>query len=227
MQVDESHEGQYSCTPYNALGTAGASPRVRVRVLRPPVLATRPLPLYVARLGAELKLPCSLAAGEESASVSWRRKDGAPLPPGRYSSDSTGLTIAPVEEDDRGVYVCSAANDAASVAAETELLVENAPPRAPRDLAASPQRSAIHVTWRAGAAGDLEYAVWYRERAAGEWRTMRILSRGSTEATLSGLHPGTEYEVRVLSQDPLGDGLFSKPIFVRTLGEFFLYSRDF
>lgn len=65
---------------------------------------------------------------------------------------------------------------------------------------------------------DVEYNVWYRERADSEWRTMKLLSRGSTHATLLALRPATEYELRVLSQDHIGDGLFSKPIFVRTLG---------
>lgn len=177
----------------------------------------------MARLGAELTLPCVLATGQEGAgaTVAWRRKDGAPLPPSRHAADATGLTIAPVAEEDRGVYVCSAYNEADAVSAETELLVENAPPRAPRDLSATPQQRAVHMSWRAGggAGAELEYAVWYRERAAGEWRTMRLLSRGVTEATVGGLRPATEYELRVLSQDPLGDGLFSKPLFIRTLGE--------
>lgn len=48
---------------------------------------------------------------------------------------------------------------------------------------------------------------------------MKILTRGVTEATLVGLRPGTEYELRVLSQDLIGDGLFSKPVFTRTLGK--------
>lgn len=61
--------------------------------------------------------------------------------------------------------------------------------------------------------------MWYRERTVSEWRTMKILTRGLTEATLVGLRPATEYELRVLSQDLIGDGLFSKPIFVRTFGE--------
>ena len=67
---------------------------------------------------------------------------------------------------------------------------------------------------------DVEYNVWYRERLDSEWRTMKILSRGVTDATVIGLQPATEYELRVLSQDHIGDGLFSKPIFVRTLGKY-------
>lgn len=74
----------------------------------------------------------------------------------------------------------------------------------------------------AGESGlEMDYIVWYRERSASEWRTMKILSRGVTEATVGGLRPNTEYELRVLSQDAIGDGLFSKPIFVRTHGTYY------
>lgn len=64
----------------------------------------------------------------------------------------------------------------------------------------------------------MEYTVWYRERYAHEWRTMKILSRGVTEATLVGLRSGKQHELRVLASDQLGDGLFSKPVFVWTTG---------
>ncbi|XP_063822866.1 protein borderless, partial [Ostrinia nubilalis] len=219
-QVDESHEGEYSCTPYNALGSEGASPGVRVRVQRPPALAARPRPLYVARLGDALTLPCALEARPHDlpATLRWTRKDGSELPVGRYSITDGNLTISDIAEEDRGVYVCSARNDAAAVAVEAEILVENVPPRAPYNLTAAPALDSVHLCWVPGHNGlEVDYTVWYRERAVSEWRTMRILSRGVTDATLVGLRPGADYEVRVLSQDHIGDGLFSKPIFVRTL----------
>lgn len=91
-QVDESHEGEYSCTPYNALGSEGASPPVRVRVQRPPALSARPLPLYLARLGAALTLPCAPRAPHHPAppappAVTWTRVRGAAssLPPSAAS----------------------------------------------------------------------------------------------------------------------------------------------
>ncbi|KAG6438564.1 hypothetical protein O3G_MSEX000063 [Manduca sexta] len=219
-QVDESHEGVYSCTPYNALGSEGASPGVRVSVQRPPVLAVRPQPLYVARLGATLALPCVVAhAHHDPPVVRWTRKDGSELPVGRHSLDDGNLTIVDVSEEDRGVYVCTASNEAAAVTVETELLVENVPPRAPYNLSATPSYNSLHLSWVPGHNGvEVDYNVWYRERTVSEWRTMKILTRGVTEATLVGLLPATEYELRVLSQDLIGDGLFSKPIFIRTLG---------
>ncbi|CAK1549311.1 unnamed protein product [Leptosia nina] len=130
------------------------------------------------------------------------------------------LTISSVREEDRGVYVCSLSNAAGSVRAETEVLVEDAPPRAPHGLTARARSTTVHISWQPGASappgGDIEYTVWYRERDDSEWRTMRVLTRGATDATVLGLRPATQYELRVLSQDQLGDGLFSKPIFVIT-----------
>ncbi|CAH1646879.1 unnamed protein product [Spodoptera littoralis] len=219
-QVDESHEGEYSCTPYNSLGSAGPSTGVRVRVQRPPALAARPQPLYVARLGATLTLPCAAAARHrDQPLVHWARKDGSELPAGRHNLDDGNLTIVDVTEDDRGVYVCTVSNEAATVDVETELLVENMPPRAPYNLTVRPSTDSIHLSWVPGHNGlEVDYNVWYRERTVSEWRTMKILTRGVTEATLVGLRPGTEYELRVLSQDLIGDGLFSKPVFARTVG---------
>ena len=150
--MDESHEGEYSCTPYNSLGSEGPSPGVRVRVQRPPALAARPQPLYVARLGATLTLPCAASARNhhDLPLVHWARKDGGDLPAGRHNLDDGNLTIVDVTEDDRGVYVCTVSNEAATVAVETELLVENMPPRAPYNLTVRPSTDALHLTWVPG-----------------------------------------------------------------------------
>lgn len=87
LQVDESHEGVYSCTPYNTLGTEGASGGVRVRVLRAPRLSARPQPLYVARLGDTLTLPCAAAAPPHRA---------APAPTLRWTRVVTSLYSKPL-----------------------------------------------------------------------------------------------------------------------------------
>ncbi|XP_063375024.1 protein borderless [Cydia amplana] len=219
-RVDESHEGQYSCTAYNALGSSGPSPRVRVRVQRPPVLLTRPQPLYLARLGQPLALPCAAAhqPHHDPPRVVWSRKDGTPLPEERFTPEEGKLSISAVAEEDRGVLICTVTNEAADVSAETELLIENLPPRAPYNLTARATAHAIRLAWVPGRRGvDAEYTVWYRERAAHEWRTLRLLSRGVTEASLTNLRASTPHELRVLATDSLGDGLFSKPLFVTTL----------
>lgn len=56
----------------------------------------------------------------------------------------------------------------------------------------------------------------YRPTDTSEWRTMKILSRKITEATVNNLYPGREYEFMVLSQDKHGDGMFSKALRIFT-----------
>lgn len=69
---------------------------------------------------------------------------------GRHSLDEGNLTITDVSEEDRGVYVCTASNEAAALTVETELLVENVPPRAPYNLTVTPSRHSLHVSWVPG-----------------------------------------------------------------------------
>ena len=57
----------------------------------------------------------------------------------------------------------------------------------------------------------------YRPTDRSDWRTMKIVSRKITEATVGNLAPGKEYEFMVLSQDKHGDGMFSKTVRVFTL----------
>ena len=56
----------------------------------------------------------------------------------------------------------------------------------------------------------------YRPTDTTEWRTVKIASRRLTEATVSNLTPGQEYEFMVLSQDRHGDGMFSKAVRIFT-----------
>lgn len=154
---------------------------MRVRVQRPPALSARPLPLYLARLGAAITLPCAPRAPHHPAppaapAVTWTRvkaepvlslllctqtlktrltkwplqKDGGELPAGRHSLDGGNLTIADIAEEDRGVYVCTVANEAASVSVDTELLIENVPPRAPYNLTAVVGGDSVHLSWLPG-----------------------------------------------------------------------------
>jgi Fibronectin type III domain. len=56
----------------------------------------------------------------------------------------------------------------------------------------------------------------YRAVDLPEWRTLKIRSRDTSEAIITNLSPGREYELMVLSQDQHGDGMFSKSIKVVT-----------
>jgi len=57
------------------------------------------------------------------------QKDGTPLPADRFSLSGGNLTITGLVEGDRGIYECSATNEAATITAEAELMIENIAPR--------------------------------------------------------------------------------------------------
>lgn len=108
--VDESHAGRYSCTPYNTLGTEGASPLIRVFVQRPPVFTLKPKPIYVHKLGDTATFQCDATDqdGQHRTIIQWRRKDGTPLPFSRVTLEGINFSIESVNETDRGIYECIA-----------------------------------------------------------------------------------------------------------------------
>lgn len=74
-RVDESHNGQYACTPYNDLGTAGASPNINVVVRRPPVFTVKPHNLYLKKLGETVDMHCDAIDGDgvHKPIIKWSR----------------------------------------------------------------------------------------------------------------------------------------------------------
>ncbi|XP_047119273.1 protein borderless [Schistocerca piceifrons] len=220
-KVDESHGGRYTCTPTNELGSEGPSPPMMVIVQRPPVFTVRPHNLYLRRAGDSVVMPCDAIDGDEAhrPTIVWFRKDGSPLPVERITLHNGNLTIENIKESDRGLYQCVASNEAATISVDTELMIENVAPRAPYNLSATSDETSVTLRWVPGfTRPPMDYSIWYRPADTPEWRTMKLASRTSTEATVRDLGPGRTYEFMVLSQDSYGDGMFSKMLQVRTKG---------
>jgi hypothetical protein len=59
----------------------------------------------------------------------------------------------------------------------------------------------------------------YKEAIASDWSTIPVTPSESTQVTINRLSSGTTYDFQVVGKNPLGDGMFSKIITVRTLGE--------
>uniref|UniRef100_A0A2K5JZJ6 Ig-like domain-containing protein n=1 Tax=Colobus angolensis palliatus TaxID=336983 RepID=A0A2K5JZJ6_COLAP len=76
---NEDALGEYSCTPYNSLGTAGPSPVTRVLLKAPPAFIERPKEEYFQEVGRELLIPCS-AQGDPPPVVSWAKVSPLPGP---------------------------------------------------------------------------------------------------------------------------------------------------
>ncbi|EDW04279.1 GH10067 [Drosophila grimshawi] len=212
-KVNENYAGSYTCTPYNDLGTDGPSPIISVIVLRPPIFSVTPKAIYIQKLGETAELPCEAIDrdGNNRPTIVWSRKDGQALAVERHHFSGGNLTITNLIETDRGMYECSATNEAATITAEAELMIENIAPRPPYNLTANSTETCITIRWQPGyLRPNQEYTVWYRLSDAPEWRTLRILDKSVMEATVQHLLPGRDYEFMVLSQDKYGDGMFSK-----------------
>jgi len=62
------------------------------------------------------------------------------------------------------------------------------------------------------------YVLRYRESGTSEWKTIPVTPSGSTTVTINNLTPSTLYEFQVIGKNALGEGMLSKVITVRTLG---------
>lgn len=73
--MDDSHAGEYTCTPYNDLGTDGPSPRMNVIVQRAPVFTVTPHMLYLRKVGDTVAMPCDAIDGEgvDRPNIAWYR----------------------------------------------------------------------------------------------------------------------------------------------------------
>lgn len=214
-KVDETHNGHYSCTPFNELGTQGPSSPMHIIVERPPIFLITPDNVYIRKIGEHLEIPCDARDGNNghNPTVVWYKKDGSSLPTGRYTVKDGNLSIVNIQEEDRGLYVCSATNKAATITAETEVLVENIPSSAPYNLTGITTSNSVYLKWWAGRQrAHVNYSVWYRPVESKEWKTYPVPPYMYLEARIEDLDPGREYEFMILCKDQKGDGLFSKAI---------------
>lgn len=82
------------------------------------------------------------------------------MPVGRYITIGGNLTLMSIVESDRGIFECSATNEAATVTADTELMIENVAPRPPSNLTATNvTEHSITIRWQPGKCSEYEYFV--------------------------------------------------------------------
>lgn len=75
LQVNQNHQGRYTCTPYNAQGTQGSSGAMEVLVRKPPQFTVEPESLYQRKVGETVEMHCEAqeAEGTQKPTVQWLR----------------------------------------------------------------------------------------------------------------------------------------------------------
>lgn len=189
----------------------------------PPEFTFKPKSVYIQKLNDTVTMHCCAQdkhTDDDRTNISWTRKDGIPLPLHRHFVSGGNLTIQNVNPADRGVYVCSATNEAATIETDAELMIETFSPKAPSNLTAASSKDSITIKWIQNyVRADLKFSIWYRPADHDEWRTHNVNYSNKYESTIENLEPGRDYEFMVLSQDRYNDGLFSKPFRFRTKSE--------
>ena len=65
--------------------------------------------------------------------------------------------------------------------------------------------------------GDITgYSVQYEVMGSGNTQTMPVSGAGTTQTTISGLTPSTNYSVQVAAESVGGIGVYSNPVFEHT-----------
>ncbi|XP_022229476.2 protein turtle isoform X11 [Drosophila obscura] len=225
-RVNEEHQGQYSCTPYNAQGTHGASGFMDVLVRKPPAFTVEPETLYQRKVGDSVEMHCDAveAEGTERPTIKWQRQEGEQLADSqrnRIKISGGNMTIENLRREDFGYYQCVVSNEVATLMAVTQLVIEGTQPHAPYNITGKATESSITLQWLPGYSGGSEYkqdyTIWFREAGVNDWQTISVTPSGSTQVTINGLASGTTYEFQVVGRNVLGDGMMSKVMTVRTL----------
>ncbi|KAM4861084.1 protein turtle homolog A [Thomomys bottae] len=212
---NEDALGEYSCTPYNSLGTAGPSAVTRVLLKAPPAFIDRPKEEYFQEVGRELLIPCS-ARGDPPPTISWA-KVGRGLQGQAQVDSNNSLILRPLIKEAHGRWECSASNAVARVATATNVYVLGTSPHVVTNVSVAPLPRSANVSWEPGFDGGYlqRFSVWYTplakrpDRAYHDWVSLAV-PVGATHLLVPGLQPHTQYQFSVLAQNKLGSGPFSE-----------------
>ncbi|XP_063600047.1 hemicentin-1-like [Penaeus indicus] len=104
--VQRSDAGTYTCVASNVAGTSQAN--VVLEVGSPPSVVQAPADTVV-EIGSTGGLSC-YGVGVPEPSITWRREDGAPLPPHITHDRDGNLRVQGMKVEDEGTYLCTLEN---------------------------------------------------------------------------------------------------------------------
>ncbi|KAI5693336.1 hypothetical protein M8J75_013991 [Diaphorina citri] len=214
--VAKLNQGHYLCEAKNNIGS-GISKVVFLKVNSPPHFPQKTKHVTVQK-GEKAHLLCK-AEGDNPLEIRWKNEGQ------RISEDVDSrytireqvledgmiseLGIANVLRQDSGTLSCLATNYHGTAEMTIQLLVQETP-EAPKNIRIAEESSrSLQISWTAPYSGNTaitQYIIQYKSSEE-MWPTqpLKIIVPGSqTSATLQPLLPATQYQVRLLAENPLG-----------------------
>ncbi|VDK49439.1 unnamed protein product [Anisakis simplex] len=122
LKASPNDAGVYTCRASNTQDSADSSATIQVKVA--PEITTNPKS-EIAQETTDVEFSCE-ASGKPGAVVSWYKNGEAIIASEYFVIEANRLRILGLVRNDQGVYQCIADNDAGSVQASAQLIVDNA-----------------------------------------------------------------------------------------------------
>uniref|UniRef100_H2YGJ8 Uncharacterized protein n=1 Tax=Ciona savignyi TaxID=51511 RepID=H2YGJ8_CIOSA len=210
--VDHRDAGEYTCTPYNIVGTVGRSPPTRVLIRDPPVFTTSPKSIYERIIGTTLSIPCA-GNGDPFPAISWRKLSPGFAP--KFCVDGGNLSIASLRKSHHGVWQCVLSNPVADVTTDVMVFVKNTTPHAVNNFTAHALGdSSVQVRWTPGYNGGFPqyFTLWYKRVDQGDHTWMTVSIKNGDGTVVRNLISATLYQFSVIPENQKGKGPFSDTI---------------
>nr|CAD7454887.1 unnamed protein product [Timema tahoe] len=206
-KVTQEHEGNYTCTPYNAQGTQGSSGPMEVLVRKPPVFTVEPDSLYQRKVGETVEMHCDAqeAEGTQKPNIQWQLRNGDAVQGERVTMSKANISISDLRRTDFGYYQCVASNEVATIVSATRLVVDGTLPHAPHNLTANCTETTVTLSWLPGYTYKQDYVILYQESSSMEQTSVPVIPNTTTMTTITGLTPGTDYLFQVSAKNTQGD----------------------
>ncbi|XGW32301.1 hypothetical protein V3C99_017107 [Haemonchus contortus] len=221
-KAKKSHSGEYECTATNAAGSDFAT--LKIQVNEAPWVRTEHTFVPVKK-NADVNISCTYD-GTPSPQAEWffngykinfseeRFRNTAQYAQRRSNHTKAILTVAGINEDSFGDYMCRISNNLGSVYAVIHVSGRPGPPTVRLD--------GSELSWSVRAYEPvIEYRIYYRHEKADDWNKYESIRASKSDnsgddvwhhsvSLLPFLESGIPYEVTVKARNALGWGSFAR-----------------
>jgi hypothetical protein len=214
LVILRNQTGVYTCVANQPNTGLNMSSTVDVIVQFAPDVTADRVGLVDVPLGGTLELSCSILGVPPPNSISWTLNgtELLDMPPDvtiENTTNSTTLTVSDVEEDEGGVYQCTAGNVVNENSATTNVRIQ-LPPGPPTNFQVTGQTNvSLDLSWTNPDFNGFSPIASYRVQVIASGNTVGFsrdlnVPAGATQGTLTLLDPFTQYTLRLFVTNEVG-----------------------